>query len=128
MGSYPGATDADALTYFARKYDELFASAVLLEQRLALPEVPSKDVADGLKTLRAQVKDATVVGDLDALAAKLDEIQSGIASKRTRRAAAPGRGARRRDGGARGHRRRGRGDRRAAGEQDPVEDERRPDA
>ena len=83
VGSYPGATDADALTYFARKYDELFASAVLLEQRLALPEVPSKDVADGLKTLAAQVKDATVVGDLDALAAKLDEIQSGIASKRT---------------------------------------------
>ncbi|MCU1538668.1 MAG: hypothetical protein JWP82_3019 [Humibacillus sp.] len=83
VGSYPGASDADALTYFARKYDELFASAVLLEQRLALPEVPSKDVADGLKTLRAQVKDAAVVGDLDALAAKLDEIQSGIASKRT---------------------------------------------
>jgi hypothetical protein len=83
VGSYPGASDADALTYFARKYDELFASAVLLEQRLALPEVPSKDVADGLKTLRAQVQDAAVVGDLDALAAKLDEIQSGIASKRT---------------------------------------------
>jgi hypothetical protein len=83
VGSYPGATDAEALTYFARKYDELFASAVLLEQRLALPEVPSKDVADGLKTLAAQVKDAAVVGDLDALAAKLDEIQSGIASKRT---------------------------------------------
>jgi len=83
VGSYPGATDAEALTYFARKYDELLASAVLLEQRLALPEVPSKDVADGLKTLAAQVKDAAVVGDLDALAAKLDEIQSGIASKRT---------------------------------------------
>jgi hypothetical protein len=83
VGSYPGATDAEALTYFARKYDELLASAVLLEQRLALPEVPSKDVADGLKTLAAQVKDAAVVGDLDALATKLDEIQSGIAAKRT---------------------------------------------
>jgi hypothetical protein len=83
VGSYPGATPEEALTYFARKYDELFASAVLLEQRLGQPEVPSKDVAEGLKTLAAQVKDATVVGDLDALAAKLDEIQSGIASKRT---------------------------------------------
>ena len=83
VGSYPGATPEEALTYFARKYDELFASAVLLEQRLGQPEVPSKDVAEGLKTLSAQVKDATVVGDLDALAAKLDEIQSGIASKRT---------------------------------------------
>jgi len=82
VGSYPGATDEQALTYFARKYDELFASAVLLEQRLSQPEVPSKDVAEGLKTLAAQVKDATVVGDLDALAAKLDEIQSGLAAKR----------------------------------------------
>jgi hypothetical protein len=82
VGSYPGASDEQALTYFARKYDELFASAVLLEQRLSQPEVPSKDVAEGLKTLAAQVKDATVVGDLDALAAKLDEIQSGLAAKR----------------------------------------------
>ncbi|GAA2039851.1 hypothetical protein GCM10009740_35850 [Terrabacter terrae] len=82
VGSYPGATDEEALTYFARKYDELFASAVLLEQRLSQPEVPSKDVAEGLKTLTAQVKEATVVGDLDALATKLDEIQSGLAAKR----------------------------------------------
>ncbi|OFE14515.1 ATPase [Humibacillus sp. DSM 29435] len=82
VGSYPGATSEQALTYFARKYDELFASAVLLEQRLAQPEVPSKDVQEGLKTLRAQTDDAAVVGDLDALAAKLDEIQSGIAAKR----------------------------------------------
>ena len=32
VGSYPGATADEALTYFARKYDELYASAVLLEQ------------------------------------------------------------------------------------------------
>jgi hypothetical protein len=83
VGSYPGATPEEALAYFARKYDELYASAVLLEQRLAQPEVPSKDVADGLKTLTAQVKEATVVGDLEDLATKLDEIQSGIAQKRT---------------------------------------------
>lgn len=82
VGSYPGASDEQALTYFARKYDELFASAVLLEQRLEQPEVPSKDVQEGLKALAAQVADATVVGDLDALATKLDEIQSGIAAKR----------------------------------------------
>ena len=125
VGSYPGATDAEALTYFARKYDELFASAVLLEQRLALPEVPSKDVADGLKTLTAQVKDAAVVGDLDALAAKLDEIQSGIASKRTveqqHRAEARAAATAEREAIVV----RGRGHRRPAGEQDPVEDERR---
>ncbi len=83
VGSYPGASHEQALTYFARKYDELFASAVLLEQRVAQPEVASKDVADGLKTLKAQVAEAAVVGDLDALSVKLDEIQSGIAAKRS---------------------------------------------
>ena len=82
VGSYPGASSEQALTYFARKYDELFASALLLEQRLGQPEVPSKDVQEGLKALRAQTDDAAVVGDLDALASKLDEIQSGIAAKR----------------------------------------------
>lgn len=82
VGSYPGATPDEALTYFARKYDEIYASAVLLEQRLAQPEVPSKDVAEALKALTSQVEGAAVVGDLEALATKLDEIQSGIASKR----------------------------------------------
>ena len=83
VGSYPGATPEEALAYFARKYDELYASAVLLEQRLAQPEVPAKDVADALKALTAQVNEASVVGDLEALATQLDTIQSGIAAKRT---------------------------------------------
>lgn len=83
VGSYPGATADEALAYFARKYDELYASAVLLEQRLAQPEVPSKDVADALKALTTQVNEASVVGDLEALATQLDTIQSGIAAKRT---------------------------------------------
>ncbi|MDN5794617.1 MAG: DUF349 domain-containing protein [Intrasporangium sp.] len=82
VGSFPGASPEEALTYFARKYDELYASAVLLEQRLAQPEVPSKDVNDALKKLIEQVEAAAVVGDLDALHAKLDEIQSGVAQKR----------------------------------------------
>ncbi len=128
VGSYPGASDEQALTYFARKYDELFASAVLLEQRLSQPEVPSKDVAEGLKTLAAQVKDATVVGDLDALATKLDEIQSGLAAKRNVEQQHRAEARRRGHGRAREDRGRGRVDRRPAGEPDPVEDERRPDA
>ncbi|HEU5144427.1 MAG TPA: DUF349 domain-containing protein [Dermatophilaceae bacterium] len=82
VGSYPGASNEQALTYFARKYDELFASAVLLEQRVEQPEVPSKDVQDALKKLKAQVKDAAVVGDLAALDAKLTHIETLLAAKR----------------------------------------------
>jgi hypothetical protein len=82
VGSYPGASNEQALTYFARKYDELFASAVLLEQRVEQPEVPSKDVQDALKKLAAQVKDAAVVGDLAALDTKLTHIETLLAAKR----------------------------------------------
>jgi hypothetical protein len=82
VGSYPGASNDEALTYFARKYDELFASAVLLEQRVEQPEVPSKDVQDALKKLATQVKEAAVVGDLQALDDKLTHIETLIAAKR----------------------------------------------
>lgn len=82
VGSYPGASNEQALTYFARKYDELFASAVLLEQRVDQPEVPAKDVQDALKKLAAQVKDAAVVGDLVALDAKLTHVETLLAAKR----------------------------------------------
>ena len=51
VGSYPNATPDEALQYFARKYDEVAASADLLVQRLAKPEVQAKEVADGLSTL-----------------------------------------------------------------------------
>ena len=52
VGSYPGATPEEALQYFARKYDELFASATLLRQRLDSHDVSAKEIADGLKSLR----------------------------------------------------------------------------
>ncbi|MFL6169121.1 MAG: DUF349 domain-containing protein, partial [Ornithinibacter sp.] len=56
VGSYPGATAEEALQYFARKYDELAASADLLEARLGNPDVSAKEVADGLSTLKEHVE------------------------------------------------------------------------
>lgn len=88
VGSYPGASPEEALQYFARKYDELFASADLLHQRASVPDVASKDLADGLRTLRAHAQDANVVGDLAALSATLDAIEAEIASKREAESAA----------------------------------------
>ena len=82
VGSYPGATPDEALQYFARKYDELAASADLLVQRLANPDVPAKEVSDGLSTLKEHLTDAHVVGDLAALDATVATIESGLATKR----------------------------------------------
>ncbi|WP_082569739.1 DUF349 domain-containing protein [Knoellia sp. Soil729] len=82
VGSYPNATPDEALQYFARKYDELAASADLLVQRLANPDVQAKEVADGLSTLKEHIADAHVVGDLAALDATVAGIESSLASKR----------------------------------------------
>ena len=83
VGSYLDATPEEALQYFARKYDELAASADLLEARLSIPEVSAKEVADGLKTLKEHIAEAHVVGDLAALDATVERVEAGLADKRT---------------------------------------------
>ncbi|HEX6917234.1 MAG TPA: DUF349 domain-containing protein [Phycicoccus sp.] len=82
VGSYPGASPEEALQYFARKYDELAASADLLEARLVIPDVSAKEVADALMTLKDHVEQANVVGDLPALHATVARIEAGLADKR----------------------------------------------
>ncbi len=86
VGSYPGATPDEALQYFARKYDELAASADLLEARLANPDVSAKEVADGLATLREHVESTGVVGDLPALQAAVERVAAGLDAKRAQEA------------------------------------------
>ncbi|MBM6403903.1 DUF349 domain-containing protein [Phycicoccus sp. CSK15P-2] len=82
VGSYPGASHEEALQYFARKYDELHASAELLEARLGNPEVSAKEVSDGLRTLKEHIAEAHVVGDLPALHAIVERVEAGLGEKR----------------------------------------------
>ncbi|MFC7492266.1 MULTISPECIES: DUF349 domain-containing protein [unclassified Knoellia] len=82
VGSYPGASPDEALQYFARKYDEIAASADLLVQRVANPDVAAKEVADGLSTLKEHIADAHVVGDLAALDASVTAVEAALAAKR----------------------------------------------
>lgn len=82
VGSYPGATPEQALQYFARKYDELFASATLLRQRLDVPDVSAKEIGDGLKSLREHAQEPNVVGDLPALTSLIAELEEGLTAKR----------------------------------------------
>lgn len=88
VGSYPGASATDALQYFARKYDELYAAADLLHQRADLPEVTSKDLTEGLSGLRTHIGEANVVGDLAALTSVIDGIEAQIAARKESEGAA----------------------------------------
>lgn len=78
VGSYPEATHEEALAYFARKYDELAANALLLEQRLGQTDLTAHEARESLKTLRDQIGEANVVGDLPALRDRVTQIEAAV--------------------------------------------------
>ncbi|GAA1159796.1 DUF349 domain-containing protein [Ornithinicoccus hortensis] len=81
VGSYPGQPPEEALAYFARKYDELAANAVLLEQRVTQTDLSAHDARESLAKLREQIGEANVVGDLPALAALVGRIETAVSAK-----------------------------------------------
>ena len=82
VGSYPGASPAEALGYFTRKYDELLASVDLLLQRVLHTDLSARDGSDGLAKLREQAADARVVGDLALLEARITDIATAVDAKK----------------------------------------------
>lgn len=73
VGQYPDGTAEEALAYFERKYADLAGAVSLLEQRVRRG-APAADVAKAVTALRASVADAHAVGDLDALARRLEAL------------------------------------------------------
>lgn len=78
VGQYPDAPADEALAYFVRKYDDAAAQAALLEQRMEA-KAPSTDMHKTLEHLRAQVAERHMVGDIPALEARLDSLDTAIA-------------------------------------------------
>jgi hypothetical protein len=74
VGQYPGATEEEALAYFARKYDDLAAQVSLLEQRIRAGQISPNDAEQGQHKLEQQVREANAVGDLDALLRRLEAL------------------------------------------------------
>ncbi len=83
VGSYPGASPAEALSYFTRKYDELIADAELLLQRVTHTDLAARDGSEGLAKLREQTLEAHVVGDLVALDARIAQIAAAVETKKS---------------------------------------------
>lgn len=82
VGSYPGASPSEALAYFARKYDEVAATADLLLQRVRHTDLSAREGAELLGRLREQTTDLNAVGDLAALEAKVADIAAAVEAKR----------------------------------------------
>lgn len=82
VGSYPGASPRDALTYFARKYDELAAAADLLLQRVTHTDISAKDAADAYAKLVTETTEPAAVGDLAALQATVAQVGEAVEARR----------------------------------------------
>ena len=77
VGQYPGVSDDEALTYFARKFDDILAQIVLLEQRVS-SKAPSTDMQKTVTHLREQLAERNMVGDLRAAEARLDALSEQV--------------------------------------------------
>ncbi len=87
VGQMPDATPAEALAYFKKKYDDVAFEVGLLEQRVKAGTLAPDEAAASVKQVRAAVAEAAGVGDLAALAARLDALTATIAQQREKRRA-----------------------------------------
>lgn len=77
VGQYPDVSDDEALAYFARKYDDVVAQIVLLEQRVA-SKAPTTDMQKTVTHLREQLAERNMVGDIRSAESRLDTLSTQI--------------------------------------------------
>ena len=87
IGSWQVGEPEQALAFFGRKYDDLAVQVDLLEQRLASGAAAPEETTSGVRRLRQALVDAAAIGDLAALAQRLDAIEDQIADRREARRA-----------------------------------------
>ena len=75
VGSYPGKTAEEALAYFVRKFEALASEVALTAARITSGAMVPQDAYEAVKKLRLQVRELNAVGDLDALAASVEQIE-----------------------------------------------------
>lgn len=77
VGQYPDVSNDEALAYFARKYDDIVAQIVLLEQRVA-SKAPTTDMQKTVTHLREQLAERNMVGDIRSAESRLDTLSTEI--------------------------------------------------
>ncbi|MGW7007804.1 DUF349 domain-containing protein [Streptomyces sp. NPDC054933] len=85
VGSWQAGSPDEALAYFKRKYDGLVVEIGLLERRVRTTDLSTKDALTAIEHLRTTVSEAHAVGDLDALAKRLDALVELVESRREER-------------------------------------------
>ncbi|MCM2418297.1 MULTISPECIES: DUF349 domain-containing protein [unclassified Streptomyces] len=85
VGSWQAGSPDEALAYFERKYEGLVVEIGLLERRVKTTDLAPKDALTAIEHLRASVTEAHAVGDLAALATRLDALVGLVESRREER-------------------------------------------
>ena len=75
VGSYPGKSPEEALSYFVRKFEVLASEVALTAARITSGAMVPQDAYDAVKKLRQQVRELNGVGDLAALALSVEQIE-----------------------------------------------------
>jgi hypothetical protein len=87
VGQYPVGTPEEALKFYTDRYLALETEVSLLDQRVRSGVLAPEEATESVKLVRSQVVDANAVGDLAALAARLDSLGPVIAQQRSVRRA-----------------------------------------
>jgi len=82
VGSYPGKSNEEALSYFVRKFEAVASEVALLAARIKSGAMVPSDAAEAVVKLRDTVSNLNGVGDLAMLAASVDQIPSLIEDHR----------------------------------------------
>ncbi len=88
IGQWVGGDPAEAMSLYTRRYEGLEVEVTLLEKRLGSGALSPDDAIKAADKVRALITDAQAVGDLDALAKRLDALQPAIEKQREERKAA----------------------------------------
>jgi hypothetical protein len=87
VGSWQADAPEEGLGFFARRFADLQVQVELLEQRLRSGTMAPEAARDTARRLRASVRDAAAVGDLDGLLERIDGLDTVMQERREARRA-----------------------------------------
>lgn len=73
IGSWQAGTPEEGLAHYGQRYDDLVTEVELLETRLRAHPEEADSIRKSAEALKASLADAAVIGDIDALEARLDK-------------------------------------------------------
>ncbi|MCI1984184.1 MAG: DUF349 domain-containing protein [Bifidobacteriaceae bacterium] len=82
IGQFPDAGNEDPLKLFARRYLDLKAKVELFAARLSSSNIKTREIDESLKNLDEETKEPAVVGDIQALRTRLEELRGIAATKK----------------------------------------------